>query len=69
MNIKESKIELIKLILDTDDDKLIKKAINFIQNEKSDFWNELSSSEQAEIKEGIEQLNRGKRKPYKEITL
>ncbi len=67
MDIKNSKIELVKMILNIENDTFIKKVTEFINNEKADFWNELSAEEQAEIKKGIEQLNRGKRKSYKEV--
>ncbi|MFS4466185.1 hypothetical protein [Maribacter sp. 2210JD10-5] len=67
MDIKTSKIELVKIILNIDNDKFIKKVTDFINNEKSDFWNELTKSEQAEIKKGIEQLNKGKRTSYEEV--
>ncbi len=67
MDIQTSKIELVKIILNSDNDKFIEKLKEFVSNEKSDFWLELSSSEQAEIKDGIKQLNQGKRKQYQEI--
>ena len=40
-----------------------KKSIkNFFKTENTtDFWDELSLSEQSEIKQGIEELNNGKR--------
>lgn len=55
------------MILNIDNDNFIKRVIDFINNEKSDFWNELTASEQAEIKKGIEQLGNGKRTPYKDV--
>ncbi len=67
MDIKASKIELIKIILNIDNDRFIQKVADFINNEKSDFWNDLSATEQAEIKKGIEQLNNGKRVPFKDV--
>lgn len=67
MNIEASKIELVKIILNIDNDQFIKKVTDFINNEKSDFWSELSATEQAEIKMGIEQLNKGKRVPFKDV--
>ncbi len=67
MDIKTSKIELVKLILNIDNDAFIKKVTAFINNENADFWNELTVAEQAEIKNGIQQLNDGKKKPYKEV--
>jgi hypothetical protein len=62
-----SKIELVKLILNINNDNFIKKIADFITNEKSDFWKELTTTEQAEIKKGIEQLDKGKRTSYKEV--
>lgn len=67
MDIKTSKIELVKIILNIENDTFIKKVTEFINNEKADFWNELSSDEQAEIKKGIEQLDQGKRRTYSEV--
>ncbi len=67
MDIKTSKIELVKIILNIENDTFLKKVTDFINNEKSDFWNELSAVEQAEIKVGIDQLNKGKRTSYEEV--
>tara|TARA_R110002051_G_C8741691_1_gene499169 strand:+ start:164 stop:382 length:219 start_codon:yes stop_codon:yes gene_type:complete len=67
MDIKTSKIELVKMILNIDNDNFIKRVTDFINNEKSDFWNELTASEQAEIKKGIAQLDKGKRTSYKDV--
>jgi len=67
MDIKTSKIELVKMILNIENDNFIKKVTDFINNEKSDFWNELSESEQAEIKMGIKQLEDGKRTSFSEV--
>jgi len=66
MGIKASKIELVKMILNIDNDNFIKRVTDFINNEKSDFWNDLTEAEQAEIKKGIEQLDNGKRSSYKD---
>ena len=68
MDIQTTKIELVKMILNIDNGEFIKKVTEFIkQNEKSDFWNELSLSEQEEIKRGIENLNRGERVEYNDF--
>lgn len=67
MDIETSKIALVKLILNIENDTFIKKVTDFINNEKADFWNELTAAEQTEIKDGINQLNQGKRISYKEV--
>lgn len=67
MNIQTSKIELVKMILNIENDKFIEKITEFVQKEKVDFWNELSASEQKEIEKGIKQLNKGKRVEFNDF--
>ena len=67
MDIQSSKIELVKIILNIENDNFIQKVTDFINEEKSDFWNELTQEQQEEIKIGIDQLNKGKRTSYKEV--
>ncbi len=68
MDIHTSKIELVKMILNIDNGEFIRKVTDFIQqNEKTDFWNELSLSDQKEIKRGIESLNHGERVKFDEF--
>lgn len=67
MDLETSKIELVKIILNIENDTFLKKVTDFINNEKSDFWNELSAADQAEIQLGIDQLNQGKRTSYEEV--
>lgn len=49
MDIKTSKIILIKEILDIETPELIEKIINLLKNEKKDFWDHLSVQQQQEI--------------------
>lgn len=67
MKIETKKIELVKLILNIDNEIFIKKVTDFINNENADFWNEISAVEQAEIKKGIEQLDKGNRSLYNDV--
>ena len=67
MKIQTSKIELLKMIINIENDKFIEKITEFIQKEKVDFWSELSLSEQKEIQKGIKELNKGKRVEYSEF--
>lgn len=67
MDIQSSKIELVKIILNIENDKFIEKITEFIQKEKIDFWDELSVSEQEEIEKGITELNNGKRVKFNEF--
>jgi len=67
MDIQTSKIALVKMILNIENDKFIEKITEFIQNEKVDIWNELSLTEQKEIEKGIEELNTGKRVEFNDF--
>ncbi len=57
-------MELVKTILAIENSEFIQKVADFISKEKVDFWNELTTSEQNEIKKGIDDLNKGKRVSY-----
>jgi len=64
MDIQTTKIELAKIILSIENTEFIEKIKNFISKEKKDFWDDLTSSEKAEIELGIKQLDSGKRISY-----
>lgn len=64
MDIQTTKLELLKIILENENSEFIRKVADFVKREKSDFWDELSFSEQNEIKKGIKELENGKRVSY-----
>lgn len=64
MDIQTTKIELVKTILAIENSEFIQKVADFVNKEKVDFWNELSTSQQNEIKKGIEELDQGKKISY-----
>ncbi|WP_147676567.1 MULTISPECIES: hypothetical protein [Flavobacteriaceae] len=61
MDIRTTKLELLKTILETENTDFIQRVADFVKKEKVDFWDELSLSEQSEIKQGVEELDKGKR--------
>jgi hypothetical protein len=67
MDIQTSKIELVKLILNIENSEFIEKVTDFIKNEKSDFWNDLSLTEKKDIQKGIHDLDNGKRIEFSEF--
>ncbi|HLS30758.1 MAG TPA: hypothetical protein VK021_07880 [Flavobacteriaceae bacterium] len=64
MDIQKTKLELVKTILENENSEFIQKVADFVKKENIDFWDELSLSEQSEIKQGIEELDKGKRVSY-----
>jgi len=61
MDIQTSKLELVKLIINMDNKKIIDKVLTILKSEKEDFWLELSPEEKEEIELGIKQLDDGQR--------
>lgn len=61
MDIQSAKLELVKLIVNIDNPKIINKLIKVLKSEKEDFWLELTEKERQEIKLGISQLDSGQR--------
>ncbi|MFM2369416.1 MAG: hypothetical protein RL619_1722 [Bacteroidota bacterium] len=59
MDIQSEKLELIKLLLETNDKAIIESIKNIFKSEKKDVWKELSPEEQEEIDIGIQEANRG----------
>lgn len=64
MDIQTTKLELLKTILETENTDFITRIADFVKKEKVDFWDELTLSEQSEIKQGIDELDNGKRVSY-----
>ncbi|NBG67068.1 hypothetical protein [Acidiluteibacter ferrifornacis] len=64
MDIQTTKLELLRTILENENAEFIQRVADFVKKEKSDFWDELSPSEQEDIKKGIEDLDNGKRISY-----
>lgn len=69
MNIEAEKISLAKLLLDTEDINILNqvKEILLRENEKADFWDELTDAQQEEINLGIKQLDAGEGIPFEEV--
>ncbi|MFV8368549.1 hypothetical protein [Flavobacterium sp. LB2R40] len=59
MDIQTEKLELIKLLLETDDTSIIIAVKNIFNSQKKDVWKELSPEQQEEIDLEIQEANRG----------
>ena len=60
MNMQAEKIEVMKMIIDTDNSNIINsiKAL-FKKEKKTDFWKNLSQNEQEDILKGIAEVKNG----------
>jgi hypothetical protein len=59
MDIQSEKLELIKLLLETNDNAIIEAIKNIFKSQKKDVWKDLSPEQQEEIDLGILEANRG----------
>lgn len=61
MSIEATKLELVKTILSINNLDILSRVSEFLKQEKSDFWDDLSIEQKREIEQGITELNNGKR--------
>jgi hypothetical protein len=59
MDIQSEKLELIKMLLETEDNTIIEAIKNILKSQKKDVWKELSPEQQEEIDLEILEANRG----------
>ncbi len=59
MDIQSEKLELIKMLLETDDKAIIEAIKTIFNSQKKDVWKELSPEQQEEIDLEIQEANRG----------
>lgn len=59
MNTKEEKIELAKRLLAVSDPQVIQQVKRILDEQSSDFWNDLSEDQKEEIEQGIEDIKKG----------
>ncbi len=68
MNIQAEKLELVRLILDTDNPSILKSIKEFFTKRKvCDFWDTLSQEQKNDIQEGLEEVARGEVVDYNDF--
>lgn len=67
MDIQLEKIELMKLLLETENPSILKSIKKIFQKEQKDWWDELPNSAKEGIKEGLEDIKNGKVVSYDEV--
>ncbi|HEY1195455.1 hypothetical protein [Flavobacterium sp.] len=59
MDIQLEKLELIKLLADTENPAILKSIRKIFKKEQKDWWDDLTDEQKAEIEEGERQIERG----------
>ncbi|MBI9037122.1 MAG: hypothetical protein JEY97_03240 [Bacteroidales bacterium] len=68
MNIQAEKLELMKLILETDNPSIIESIRRLFKRElTTDFWETLSPEQKEDILEGITEIERGELVDYEDF--
>ncbi len=62
MSIETTKLELMRLLLQTHKESVLKKLRSVFEEEQVDWWNEMSKNEQEEIKTGLSQADKSEYK-------
>ena len=62
MNIQAEKIEIMKLILETENPGILESIRNiFNKNQTADFWETLPKEQQEDILQGIKEVENGRK--------
>ena len=64
MDIQTEKIELAKLVLNTNNESIIQSVKQIFEQEKEDFWNDLSPDQQKEIEVADLEIEKGETADY-----
>jgi hypothetical protein len=67
MDIQLEKLELIKMLAETNDSDIISSIKKVFATEKKDFWDELSEEQKFEIEESEREYERGEYVDFEEF--
>ncbi|QZK99700.1 hypothetical protein K5L04_08260 [Flavobacterium psychrophilum] len=67
MNFQLEKLEIIKMLVETNDSSIIESIKKIFKSEKKDSWEELSDEQKIEIEEGERQIEKGEFFHYEDI--
>lgn len=67
MSIETEKIAIIKLLAETKDMDTIKRVKGVLLEEEPDWWDELTNDQQASVRRGLAQADRGELKAHNKV--
>ncbi|HKK81092.1 MAG TPA: hypothetical protein VJ909_02515 [Prolixibacteraceae bacterium] len=68
MNIQAEKIEIMRMILETNNPKIIESVKNiFRKSKETDFWETISQEQKDDILQGIEEIENGEVVDYEDF--
>ena len=67
MDIQLEKLELIKMLADTEDPAIIKSIRKIFKKEKKDWWEDLTEEQKEDLELSMEEFERGEVVSYESI--
>ena len=67
MNISATKVELVKDLLDTNSEAVLKHIKAVLKSYKTDLWDELSDNQKQSVKKAKKQLEKGEGRPHADV--
>lgn len=68
IDMQAKKLTLIQWLINLDDERMIEK-VEALSKEGTDFWNELTEEQKAEIRQGVQELDSGQKYDYEQVML
>ena len=68
MNIQAKKLEILRMVMETDNPKILDSIKNIFKKQvDKDFWNTISKSQKEDILSGIQEVDNGNLIDYEEF--
>lgn len=68
MNLQAEKLEIVRMLLNTNDKTLIQEVKTLFKSREADWWDEMSREQKEIILEGIAQADQGQTVPHEEAV-
>jgi len=68
MNLQAEKLEIVRMLLNTNDKTLIQEVKTLFKSREADWWDEMSGEQKEIILEGIAQADQGQTVPHEEAV-
>lgn len=68
MNLQAEKLEIVRMLLNTNDKTLIQEVKTLFKSREADWWDEMSGEQKEIILEGIAQADQGQTVPHQEAV-
>ncbi len=68
MNLQAEKLEIVRMLLNTNDKNLIQEVKTLFKSREADWWDEMSGEQKEIILEGIAQADKGQTVPHEEAV-